>query len=51
MSGTIILSERKAEADELAAIITKCKDRMKTHVVFYKPYGYSSEWVKSDSHP
>jgi hypothetical protein len=38
----------RATINELAKIITHCKDKVKTYVVFYKPNGYSNKWAKTD---
>ena len=39
----------RATIDELTQIITKCKDKVKTYVVFYKPHRYLVKWTKSDT--
>ena len=38
----------RATINELAQIITHCKNEVKTYVVFYKPQGYPNKWARTD---
>lgn len=63
VSSSIVLSDRfptlvllahpkcpctRATIRELASIMTKCKDKVKTYVLFYKPSIVSDKWAETD---
>ncbi len=38
----------RASIRELSRIMTHCRERVDTHVLFFKPSGFSADWEKTD---